>query len=263
MVSPLILLSLTSPALVVDPIQSHSIETVKLKAADMDRQFVIHTPKKLGENPPVVLAFHGHGGNPNQFGRKFDITTLWPEAVVVYGKGETGVAGITDKEGKFPGWQKGIGELDDRDLKYVDEIIKWLTDKKLYSSERTYVTGHSNGGQFTWILAGARNDKFAGFAAMCAPGGAYMRSTPQKPYMQVAGKQDELVKFSGVTLFWNAMKGQFMEKGESVTHADGSVWHPSQYPLVEYFYDGGHSLDEGARPAVVNFMKFLYESQKH
>ncbi len=238
-------------------------ETVSVLVSGMEREFVVYPPTvALSVKPPIVLAFHGHGGRPSQFSAKFNVPKAWPEAWVIYGKGEPGVIGMTDKEGKFPGWQKGVGENDDRDLKFVDAILSWLKEKDLYEPDRTFVTGHSNGGQFTWILAGARNAEFAGFAGMCAPGGVYMRNAPSKPYMIVAGKDDTLVNFRVVTRFWDGMKATFGEKGEDVKNKDGSTWWPAKQPLVQYFYDGGHSLDEGALPAVVNFFKFIFEPRK-
>lgn len=78
---------------------------------------------------PLVLVFHGHGGTAEVIARRLEVHKHWPEAVVAYMQGLPGVKGKTDPEGKQSGWQKTPGELDDRDMKFVDTALKELQKK--------------------------------------------------------------------------------------------------------------------------------------
>src|SRR5512138_2200728 len=69
---------------------------------------------------PLVLVFHGHGGTAQFVARRLRLHELWPQAIIAYLQGLPGVAGITDPEGKRNGCQKNPGEMDDRDVRFVD-----------------------------------------------------------------------------------------------------------------------------------------------
>lgn len=230
-------------------------ETITLKVGGVDRTMMVFAPTKESKNAPLVLCYHGHGGGSRQFSRSFRVYDEWPEAWVVYPQGLTGAKGITDAEGVKTGWQKAPGDLDDRDIKFTDAILDWGKKKGIYDPKRTYVTGHSNGGQFTWILAATRGDKFTAFAGCCAPGGLAMLRAEEKPYFIVGAQKDEIVKYEWMTRFRDAMVRKFGEKGEASTHQDGTVWYPAPQPLGTYFYDGGHMLPPEVMPLVVKFFQ--------
>lgn len=235
-------------------------QSVTLNAAGLDRTFLVVAPTRTVKDAPLILAFHGHGGGSRQFSNQLRMEKLWPEAWVVYPQGLTGIKGITDATGSRTGWQKQKGQEEDRDLKFVDAIVEWAKEKKIYRPETAFVTGHSNGGQFVWELAAYRGEKFAAFAGLCAPGVADIANVEQKPYMVVAGKSDELVSFRTMSRFADQLLAKFGQKGEAITRSDGSVWHPSNSALVTLFYDGGHRFPQSVPPAVKNFFMHTYES---
>ncbi|MEI9893131.1 MAG: hypothetical protein WDN28_04275 [Chthoniobacter sp.] len=101
---------------------------------------------------PVIFAFHGHGGTMAYAERKFGYHTLWPEAVVVYPQGLPTAGKLTDPEGKKAGWQFAAGDYGDRDLKFFDSILTSLRQDYHVDDKRIFVTGHSNGGGFTYLL---------------------------------------------------------------------------------------------------------------
>src|SRR5712691_11551343 len=128
-------------------------------------------PQAKSEPTPIVFAFHGHGGTMQQAARSFGFHTHWPEAIVVYMQGLNTPGQLTDPEGKKPGWQKTIGDQDDRDLKFFDAVLESLKRDYKVNEKRIYATGHSNGGGFTYLLWAARGDSFAAFAPSAAVGG--------------------------------------------------------------------------------------------
>lgn len=152
------------------------------------------TPSK--SKPPVIFAFHGHGGNMHFAVRGMAFQNFWPEAIVVYPQGLPTPGIIVDQKGERPGWQREAGQQNDRDLKFVDAILATLRQKYSIDEARVYATGFSNGGLFTYLLLSQRPNVFAAFA----PGGsALMRSvqlTEPRPVFHYGGETDRLARFS-------------------------------------------------------------------
>ena len=63
------------------------------------RQAIVYAPARraAGSRAPLVLSFHGHGDNMQNF-QHTDLHRAWPEAVVVY------FQGLPSRDG-LSGWQ--------------------------------------------------------------------------------------------------------------------------------------------------------------
>ena len=163
----------------------------------VEREALVFLPSAASKSkPPVIFAFHGHGGNMHFAARGMSFQNFWPEAIVVYPQGLPTPGIIMDHEGKKPGWQRELSQEHDRDLKFVDAILETLRQKYSIDETRVYATGFSNGGLFTYLLLSQRPNVFAAFA----PGGsALMRSvqlTEARPVFHYGGEQDQLARFS-------------------------------------------------------------------
>ena len=170
-------------------------KTITLTVGDLKREALVFAPAKSSASPPLVFAFHGHGGNMRQASRSLAIHAAWREAVVVYPQGVPTPGQLTDPEGKKNGWQSKAGDHGDRDLKFFDELLKTVKKDSKTDDKRVYSTGHSNGGGFTYLLWANRGDVFAAVA----PSGAvarYVADLKPKPCLHVAGEDDPLVKFA-------------------------------------------------------------------
>ena len=63
-------------------------ERMAWKIDGVTREALVYSPSKKSDNgPPLVFAFHGHGGRMQGAARMFGFHDLWPEAVVVYPQG--------------------------------------------------------------------------------------------------------------------------------------------------------------------------------
>ena len=69
-----------------------------------------------------------------------------------------------DPRGRFPGWQREVGQSGDRDLKFFDAVLATLKQKYPVDEHRIYATGFSNGAFFTYVLWATRGSTFAAFA---------------------------------------------------------------------------------------------------
>src|SRR5712691_4309154 len=153
-------------------------------------------PTSSKPKPPVIFAFHGHGGNMHFAARGMAFQNFWPEAIVVYAQGLPTPGIIMDQKGEKPGWQREPGQEHDRDLKFVDAILATLREKYSVDPSRIYATGFSNGGLFTYLLLSHRPNVFAAFA----PGGAVLLPsvslTTPRPVFHYGGQNDRLARFA-------------------------------------------------------------------
>lgn len=221
------------------------------------RQALVHVPAQATTNPaPVVFVFHGHGGTRHHAARTFAIHTHWPEAIVVYPQGLNTPGQLTDPEGKRSGWQRRLGDQDNRDLKFFDAMGASLKQEYRVDARRLYATGHSNGGAFAYLLWVARGEQFA---ALAPSGAAALRVLPQlkpKPVLHIAGENDPLVKLAWQQPMINALR-RLNHCGEGQPQPDGTTVYPSPLgaPVMTFIHPGGHEFPRAAPALIVKFFK--------
>ncbi len=227
------------------------------------RKALVAAPTKAGGGAvPVIFVFHGHGGTMGHAALSFGYHRLWPEAVVIYPQGLPTVGALTDPEGKKPGWQKAAGDQGDRDLKFFDTLLATVRKEFAVDARRVFATGHSNGGGFTYLLWAERGDVLAAVAPSAAvPGAAWARKLKPKPALQVAGTNDELVKFA-----WQERAMTLVRKLNGCA-ATGEAWaqagkitgtlYPSKggTPFVSLIYPGTHTYPAEASALIVRFFQ--------
>jgi polyhydroxybutyrate depolymerase len=186
--------------------------------------------------------------------RKFAMHQHWPEAIAVYLQGLNTPGVLTDPEGRRPGWQKTLGDQNDRDLRFFDAVLATLKQDYRVDERRVYVTGHSNGGAFTYLLWAARGDLLAAVAPCAAV--ARQKDLKPKPVLHVAGENDTLVRFA-----WQQRTMEELRKLNGCQ--DGKPWgehctlYPSKTgtPVVTYIHPGGHELPDNVPPVIVKFFQ--------
>src|SRR5262249_35161356 len=122
------------------------------------------------------------------------LSRAWPEATFVYPQGLLwqrfdGAVGA--------GWQQYPGQFNDRDLRFVDLLLKELSAAYRVDPRRVYATGFSNGGAFTNVLLVSRANQFAAFAPVAGgfqPSLAWT-ATP-RPVLITHGKHDSSVRLA-------------------------------------------------------------------
>ena len=223
-----------------------------------EREALVAAPMKKGEGkPPLVFAWHGHGGTMAHAARSFRIHELWPEAVVVYPQGLPTPGRLSDREGKKPGWQHG--ELEGRDYKFFDAMLAGLKEKHGIDEARVYALGHSNGGQFTYQLWAARPGVFAALA----PSGAVFkpaREVEPRPVFHVAGEKDPLVRYAWQKAgLAQVREGNGCEETGKDWGSPGCLMYEStkKAPLVTFIHPGGHEYPKEAPALIVKFFQGL------
>ncbi len=205
---------------------------------------------------PVVFVFHGHGGNSRQAARSFAMGREWPQAISVYMQGLNTPGRLTDPEGKKPGWQKEVGDQNDRDLKFFDAVLARLKQDYKVDGKRIYSTGHSNGGAFTYLLWAERGDVFAAVAPSAAAFRNVKKLKP-KPAMHLAGEQDTLVKFTWQKLTMDAVRNLNGCDREGKPWDEQCTIYPSKIgtPLVTFIHPSGHQFTKEAPALIVKFFQ--------
>ncbi len=236
-----------------------SPDFLTLETGGAERTAVIYANSKAAhENgAPLVLAFHGHGGKAKRQAKRLAIHEAWPEAIVVYPQGESGIRGRTDWRGARSGWQMRPGQVGDRDLRFVDALLDEVSRRYAVDSTRVYAVGHSNGGRFVAVLWVARPDKFAAFASACGQGGTLINQAKPKPVMMIMGERDRLVPIrSQRTSIELARKLLRTDEANAISDPYLTVEHgPDGLELVTYIHPRGHSWPEDATPHIVEFFK--------
>jgi polyhydroxybutyrate depolymerase len=225
----------------------------------VQRRALVALPTTPTDHPPLVFAFHGHGGTMQGAVRSYHVHTLWPEAVVVYPQGLNTPGKLTDPEGKKAGWQHTIGAQGDRDLKFFDAMLAAMKEKHHVDEHRVYSTGHSNGGGFTYLLAAARPGVFAAIAPSAAASPALLGETKYTPVavFHAGGENDPLVKFE-----WQK---QMIDRMKTLNGCDkdGTEWAPGctlyksskRAPVVTFIHGGTHAYPKEAPELIVKFFK--------
>ncbi len=222
----------------------------------VEREALIFLPPTTSK-APVIFAFHGHGGNMRFSATGMAFQNFWPEAIVVYPQGLPTPGIILDREGKKPGWQDLAGQEGDRDIKFVDVMLKTLREKYSIDENRVYATGFSNGGLFSYLLLSQRPDVFAAFA----PGGAALlpqvHLTKPRPVLHYGGQSDQLAKFERQQATIEKIRQFNGSSAQGESCGANCTLYPSSKsaPVETFIHPLGHMYPPAVTPVIVNFFK--------
>jgi polyhydroxybutyrate depolymerase len=200
------------------------------------RRTLVHLPAST-EGAPIIFAFHGHGGTMNFAARRFRLHVLWPEAVVVYPQG-LATKTPRDPQGTRAGWLMLPG-ANNKDLKLFDAMLETAWQDWHINTNRVYVSGHSNGGGFTYLLWGERGDSLAAVAPVAAGGAVFLRQAKPCPVLHIAGKNDQIVALQ--------MQERTVEAARKVNGTNA--------PVEFVVHNGGHAYPDDAPEKIVTFFK--------
>lgn len=157
------------------------------------RTALVHVPVQAaaGKPVPVVLNFHGGGGNARAHRDYVQMDGLADREgfIVVYpnGSGRFGDRLLTWNAGLCCGY--AVSEKVD-DVGFVRVLLDALAARSPVDTTRVYATGHSNGAMMSYRLAAQLSDRIAAIAPV---GGSMVLPMPRagdpKPALAVPGKR--------------------------------------------------------------------------
>ena len=175
--------------------------TRTLRVGDLERRYRIYIPAKyLATKPtPVVVVFHGGGGNPESMIRLTGMNAKADEAgfIVVYpfGTGKLANSLLTFNGGECCGYamQNNVD-----DVGFTQELLDDLAKVANVDADRVFATGLSNGGIMAHYVASELSDRIAAIAPV---GGPLMMEAPRNkrpvPMMHFHGTADAFAPFQG------------------------------------------------------------------
>lgn len=228
-------------------------ESLKWTIDGVEREAIVVPPsqKTASGKVPVILAFHGHGDEMDNYANGVQFEKAMPTAAVVYPQGLP--TNPRDPEGY--GWIYTDAEDGQRDLKFVDAMLATLHMKFQVDDKRIYAAGFSNGAMFSYVLWGTRAKTFAAFAAVAGRIIPAVHITDPKPIIQVAGSQDRTVPFEEQQ---SAMKTARMINGtgdDGVSCGKHCVTYSSSKgaPIITFIHNGGHEWPVGTTEMIAKF----------
>ncbi len=226
--------------------------------AGVARTAIVVVPASVAQQAPLVFVFHGHGGTGANIERKFEIQTLWPQAIVVYPYGLVGHQGKTDPQGVKTGWQTRVGEAGDRDLAFYDTMLATLRAQLPVDSNRVFAMGHSNGSGFVSVLLNKRGSAIAATANLSGqPTAAELATDPTRSMFMAMGETDPIVPYA------NQKRAiPIAEKKLGVDPATAKTvgylrteTGPGGLELATYVYPDGHEVPAAVPALVVAFFR--------
>ena len=167
-----LLLALASPAAAAARLApgNHDLSlTEGTGKAARARTFIVHVPPAAGESTPlpVLVAFHGGGGNATGFQKYAGLDAIADRegVVIVYpdGTGRVGRRLLTWNAGGCCGSAQ-TDRVDD--VGFAFAILKKLAADLPLDPARVYVTGHSNGAMMAYRMAADASERIAAVAAV-------------------------------------------------------------------------------------------------
>ena len=168
------------------------------------REYYLSLPEDTSKPFPLIINFHGflsHAIEQQEFSQMDNYAHL------------NGV-GVIYPEGINKSWNIGKDMMsEENDIGFVNALIDSVTSKYNIDSDRIYVCGFSNGGEFSYELMCGLSNKIAAFGSV---GGNFIINEKRScninreiPLIHIHGTKDRLAKYNGY-------KGYFLSTIDSV-----------------------------------------------
>lgn len=164
-----------------------------LQVGNLKRAYDLHVPSSYNSKKPIplVLAFHGVGGNGKIMEKMTGLSQLAEQSgfIVVY----------PDALGKHWDARRSNQPETTNDVGFISALIDDLGQRYDIDRRRIYVTGFSNGGTFTHRLACELSNKITAIAAISAtmPENVSRTCQPIKPIsvLLMHGTKDSVIPY--------------------------------------------------------------------
>lgn len=231
--------------------------TLKVAVDGIERTALVDPGKDAATTPsPLVFAFHGGipgaGGAANMTAR--GLSEAWPEATVVYPLSLQPLTGFDNV------WQYLPGEADDRDVRFVDALLKAISATYKVDERRVFVTGFSDGAAMTDLLLMLRPERFAAFAPVSIWPAPHLKwARVPRSVLITHGTSDPLVFPELAEWARNQIQRLDGCSTEAMDWAPGSVSYQSctsGQPVIYSLHSGGHQWTK-SMPITANIVRFF------
>jgi polyhydroxybutyrate depolymerase len=238
------------------PMSAQQPSVEKWTVHGVERMALVYPPTVVAGPAPLILVFHGHGGNMRSADSSMHFQTAWPEAIVVYMQGLPTATKI-DRTGRASGWEaEPASANNNRDADFFDAVLATMRQRFLVDDERVYATGFSNGAFFSYALLAMRGTKLAAIAPVAGLIRAWQPS-PARPVVVIAGNRDELVTPDSQRVTLQRLREINGAAGPGTPCGSGCISFSSTSgtPVRSIEHPGGHVFPPFATAAIVAFFK--------
>jgi polyhydroxybutyrate depolymerase len=177
---------------------SENVNAQTIVHNNQTREYVLYVPNTYdGTSPvPVVMNFHGFGGNATDFINETKMRALSETEtfILVYPQGSC-LNGSSHWNPSLPG---GDNKSTADDYGFIEALINDLETKYNINQERIYACGYSNGGMFAYGLAQNKSNLIAAIGSVS---GAMIDTTPNPshpmPLINIHGTNDGVLPYEG------------------------------------------------------------------
>jgi len=222
----------------------------------VERTFELWVGPRARGDAPLLLLWHGWGGDPARTLALAEPETYWADAIVVAPRG---LPRSFDAFGDAvrDGWQIAAGEAGDRDLALFDALVERFVRDDCVDPKRIYASGFSNGGYFSNLLGCVRGRVVAAIAP-AGGGGPWSTCEGDVAVTIVHGRRDDVVAFAQgerTAQTWARHKGcpaALEPPPEGCTRLECE-----RAPLEFCAFDGGHRLPRGQAEHNATFLRSI------
>lgn len=177
-----------------------SLTLHSLKHKGIEYPYYLYIPQNLPSEAPLVMVFHGYGAQ-NFPALRYGLNPIADQ----YGFAVCYPSGPKDPQGKHC-WAVGYSFHTDKnwerdDVGFTKRLVHHLQRKYKFSKHNVFATGHSNGGEMSYLLAYKAADTFAAVAPIAGLTMEWMyRNLEPKhpiPLMEVHGTKDTISRWNG------------------------------------------------------------------
>lgn len=183
----------------------HNDEFVRISVGGIARDYLLHVPRDLPPQPPVVLMLHGAGGSAtwardetrfNDLADREGFVAAYPEGLAVDPQRPS--AFLTNPQV----WNAGAGpglivNRGPDDVEYLDAVLDDLALRLPFDESRVFLTGFSNGAAMTFRFAAERGNRLTAIAPISGYCPHVHSSVRIVPTLFMIGSEDPLVLVAG------------------------------------------------------------------
>ena len=165
----------------------------------IEREYIIHIPKNLTEDSPLVFIIHGFTGSAEGISAYSGMNSIAEREgfIAVYPQGTKDINGNTF-------FNVGYEFHDDstiNDVSFIRELVRSLSQEFNLNRKKAFDTGMSNGGDMSYLLACTSSDLFKAVAPVA---GVLMKGLKDScelsspvPIFEIHGTADKISLFEG------------------------------------------------------------------
>ena len=165
----------------------------------VEREFIVHVPENFTEDSPIVFVIHGFTGSARDIMKYSRMNSIADREsfIVIYPQG------TKDREGNTffnVGYEFHMNSTIN-DVSFIRDLFTLISGEYGLTRKKGFVTGMSNGGDMSYLLACTSADLFRAVAPVA---GSLMGKTKDKcntqspvPIFEIHGTGDQITLFEG------------------------------------------------------------------